>query len=114
MARYYDKIGYGLPGELVNGVWTNSITERAYYGDILEETSSLDESDKVNPNVRLQHRISIVADAYALDNFFNIKYATWMGSLWTVNSVRVERPRLVLSLGGVYDGPRPIVVPDAP
>ena len=107
MTRFYDKVGYGIPGEVVDGVWADDITERAYYGDILETVSSNEEADQVNNNIRLQNRVSIMADAFALENFSLIKYVSWMGSLWTVTSVRVERPRLVLSLGGVYSGPRP-------
>jgi hypothetical protein len=107
MARFFDKVGYGLTGEIVDGVWSDSITERAYYGDVLSTLRSFEGSDKVNDDIRLQNRISIVADAFALENFSNIKYVSWMGSLWTVNSVDVERPRLVLSLGGVYNGPSP-------
>lgn len=107
MARFYDKVGYGLPTELVNGVWTANIVERDHYGDILKTMSSIEPSDKVNDDIRLQNRISIVADAFALENFSDIKYVSYMGTRWTVQSVVVERPRLILSLGGVYDGPIP-------
>jgi len=112
MARYYGKIGYGVSEETVPGVWSDEITERAYYGDILNDLRSLSASEKVNDDVRLQNRISIVADAYALGNYLQIKYVEWAGFFWTVQSVDVERPRLILSLGGVYNGPRaPVVVP---
>jgi hypothetical protein len=107
MARFFDKVGYGIPSKLVDGVWSDSITERAYYGDILEMMTGNEEADKVNDNLRLQQRVSIVADGFALENFSRIKYVSWMGSLWTVISVRVERPRLILALGGIYNGPRP-------
>lgn len=110
MARFYGKIGYGVSEETVAGVWSDEITERAYYGDILNELRSTSSSEKVNDDVRLQNRISIVADAYALGNYLQIKYVEWAGFLWTVQSVDVERPRLILSLGGVYNGPVPEVV----
>lgn len=105
--RFFDKVGYGVPGTPVDGVWSDAITERTYRGEVLNALSSTEPSDKVNADVRLQNRISILADAFALENFSHIKYVSWMGSLWTVQSVEVERPRLVLSLGGVYNGPRP-------
>lgn len=105
--RFFDKVGYGISTNLGDGVWSDSITERSYYGDVLDVTRSLEPSDKVNDDIRLQNRISIMADAFALENFSDIKYVSWMGSLWTVNTVTVERPRLLLSLGGVYDGPVP-------
>jgi hypothetical protein len=107
MARFYGKIGYGVSEETVPGVWSDEITERAYYGNILNDLRSTSESEKVNGDIRLQNRISIIADAYALGNYLQIKYVEWAGFLWTVNSVDVERPRLILSLGGVYDGARP-------
>lgn len=105
--RYCDTVGYGIPTDRGDGVWSDSITERTYYGDVLSVTRYLETSDKVNDDVRLTQRISIVADAFAYENFSFIKYASWMGSLWTVTSVEVERPRLLLSLGGVYNGRRP-------
>lgn len=107
MARYYDKVGYDLPGSHVNGVWKPNVVERALYGSISRASSSLQPSDQVNDNVRLYNQISVVADAFALENFSNIKYAYWMGTAWTVTSVDVNRPRLILSLGEVYDGPKP-------
>jgi hypothetical protein len=107
MARFYDKVGYGVPGELVEGVWSDNITERAYYGEILSTTQFYEESDKVNDDIRLTQRISILADGFALENFSLIKYVSWMGSFWEVTSVSIERPRLLLTLGGVYNGPRP-------
>src|SRR5213075_1432742 len=106
MARCYGTIGYGVSEETVPGVWSDEITERAYYGDILNDVRALSASEKVNDDVRMQSRISIVADAFALGNYLQIKYVEWAGSLWTVTSVDADRPRLILSLGGVYNGPR--------
>lgn len=106
MARFFGIVGYGVPGEFVDGVWSDSITERAFSGELLSETRSLTPTENVNDDIQVNNRISIVADAFLLSNFLNIKYVEWAGSLWTVTSVTVERPRLILSLGGVYDGPR--------
>jgi hypothetical protein len=111
MTRFFDKVGYGIPSTQVDGVWSDSIVERAYYGDVLETMTSNEEADKVNNDIRLQQRVSVVADGFALENFSRIKYVSWMGSLWAVISVRVERPRLILALGGIYDGPRPTPIP---
>lgn len=107
MARFYGKVGYGVSGELVDGVWSDNITERAYYGEIISTARFLDVSDEVNDDIRLTQRLSILADPFALDNFSLIRYVSWMDSLWTVTQVTVERPRLILTLGGVYNGPRP-------
>lgn len=107
MARFHDKVGYVLPGSHVDGVWTADIVERDHTGDVLKALSSQEPSEQVNDNIRLQNRISIVADAFALENFSFIKYVFWMGTRWEVRSVDVDRPRLTLSLGGVYHGQVP-------
>ena|SRR3569833_3006929 len=107
MARFYGKVGYSSQGELVGGVWDESITERAYSGDIVNETRTYGSSDKVNDDLQLSERISIVADAFAFANFADIKYVERTGVLWTVTSVEVRHPRLILSLGGVYHGQKP-------
>lgn len=108
MARFYGKVGYGVPGELVAGVWSDSIVERDYYGKYLNETVSHEESDKVNADMRFSSRISVVADPFALGHFSDIKYVIDEGGVfWEVTSVELKRPRLILSTGGVYHGPKP-------
>lgn len=107
MTRFYGMVGYGVPGELVGGVWTDTITERAFNGRVLDVITSNEQSDKVNDDIRVRHRISILADAYLLENFSQIKYVNWMGTRWQAETVEVNRPRLVISLGGVYNGPGP-------
>lgn len=104
MSRFYGPVGYELPGSLVDDVWTSNDVERDYYGDKLLVLRSLNAGDKVNDDIRLQDRYSIVADAYAMENYMYIKYLVRDGVRWTVTSVTVERPRLILSLGGVYNG----------
>ena len=106
MARYYDKVGYCLPETHVKGILKPNNVERSHYGSISRASSALQPLDQVNDNVRLYNQISIMADAFALENFSHIKYAYWMGTAWTVDSVEVRRPRLILSLGEVYDGTR--------
>ena len=98
-------MGYGIPTKTAPGVWSDSITERVYTGDFLDIMATNSESDKVNNDIRLQQQISVVADAFALENFTRIRYVSWMGVNWAVASVKVQRPRLILRLGGVYHGP---------
>lgn len=106
MARFYGAIGYGVTAEAANGVWEDTIVERQYYGDILQNMRKLDwEGEKVNSDLSVQNSISVVADAYAGEHFFAIRYVSWAGALWTVSTVEVQGPRLLLRLGGVYNGP---------
>lgn len=106
MAKFYGKIGFGESVETVPGVWADVIKERRYFGDVTRNTRGLEEGDKVNSDITVGNSISIVADPYALDHFFAMKYIEWAGTLWTISDVEVQRPRLLLRLGGVYNGPK--------
>lgn len=110
MARYYGRIGYGVTQEtlvedLPSGVWVEDIIERSYYGDVVQNIRTLREGEHLNSDIGVQNMISIVADAYANDHFFAIRYVEWAGALWTVTNVEVQSPRLILRLGEVYNGP---------
>lgn len=113
MAKFYGKVGYGSSVETRPGVWEDVITELPYFGDVIRNTRRLDGGDQVLPDISVQNSISIVADAYANNHFFAMKYVQWMGTLWVVSNVEVQFPRLILRLGGVYNGPTPIGTPSA-
>ena len=112
MAKFYGEIGYGESVESAPGVWKDEITERKYYGDVVRTTRKLLEGEKVNNDLSVGNSISIVADAYANEHFFAIRYIRWAGTLWKVSDVEVQSPRLLLRLGGVYNGP--VAAPAAP
>ena len=108
MAKFYGEIGYGQSVEVANGVWEDVVTERKYYGDVTRNSRKLvDTQTTVNENITVGNSISIVADEYANNSFFAIRYVRWAGALWTVTDVEVQSPRLLLRLGGVYNGPTP-------
>lgn len=106
MAKFYGEIGYGESVQTAPGVWVDQIVEYKYYGDVIRNTRQLREGDKVNDDLSVGNSISIVADAYANEHFFAIRYIKWAGTLWTVSDVEVQSPRLLLRLGGVYNGPK--------
>lgn len=106
MTKFYGKVGYGLSVETAPGVWDDQITERPYFGDVLRNTRRLQGGENVNDDLSVNNSISIVADPYAYGHFFSIRYVEWEGTLWAVSEVEVERPRLLLRLGSVYNGPK--------
>lgn len=113
MARFSGRVGYSEgPIEQAPGVWVDNIVEKSYFGDVLQNTRVLREGENLNPDLSVQNLISIVADAYANDHFFAIRYVEWAGALWTVSNVEVQRPRLILRLGEVYNGPTPGSTPN--
>lgn len=107
MARFHGIVGFGEPVEDPpnSGVWVDEIEEYPYFGDEIRNVRRLEEADKLNNDIKINNSISIVANQYAFQHFHKIKYVSWMGTLWTVTSVEVRSPRLILSIGEVYNGP---------
>jgi len=103
MAKFYGKIGFAKQVETKPGVWEEKITERNYSGDVLQKISKWKEGENVNPDLTMQNRLSIVSDPFANENFHAMRYVTWMGAKWKITAVEVVRPRLTLTVGGVYN-----------
>lgn len=101
--RFCGVIGFANTVDNHNGVWTEEIVERRYTGLVLRNTRRWESSGSVNDNVNISNSISIIADSYAYENAYSIRYVEWMGSKWKVTDIDIERPRLVLSIGGVYN-----------
>lgn len=110
MNRFSGKVGYGesLENPAGSGVWVDQITDYPYFGDVIRNARRLETNDSINGNISVGNSISVVADEYANQHFFAIKYVIWEGVAWTVNSVEVKHPRLILNLGEVYNGPFPL------
>ena len=106
MAKFYGPVGYGNSEEVRPGIWEDVIQEFSYFGDILRMSRRIQDGPSVNETLVITNRISIVADAYAYEHFANIRYVKWGGAPWTVTEVEVQRPRLILSLGVIYNGPQ--------
>lgn len=104
MAKWFGKIGYAQTVETRPGIYEDKIVEREYFGDVIRNTRRLQSSDQLNDDITISNEISIIADPFAYDNFHSIRYAEFMKSKWKVSNVEVQYPRLILSLGGVYNG----------
>lgn len=107
MAKFFGNIGFGSTVESSPGVYRDVLVEYPYYGDVLRNSRQLDNGTKVNNDISVGNSISIVADAYANTHFFAMRYVKWAGVLWIVSKVDVQSPRLILDLGGVYNGSTP-------
>lgn len=102
--KFYGVVAYAITEEVIPGKWKERIVEKQYRGDIIRVSRRLQSADKVNDDIRINNEIRILADAFAYQNFQNIRYVVWMGTKWKVESVTVDRPRLVLEIGGEYNG----------
>lgn len=104
MAKFSGMVGYATSSEKTPGVWIESMIEKRYYGDVIRNTRRLESKDRINDDVEINNSIGIVGDAYAWGNIFAMRYVTWMGAKWKITNVEVQRPRLILTIGGVWNG----------
>lgn len=105
MAKWYGVIGYAEEVETAPGVHRNQITEHSYIGDVIRNTNRWSSSsDSTNDDLNINNQVSIIADPFAYQNFHAMKYIEFMGTKWKIVSVEVKYPRLILTIGGVYNG----------
>lgn len=102
--KFYGTVAYAVTEEVVPGKWKETIVEKKYRGDVTRVSRRLQTADKVNDDIQVRNEIRIVADAFAYQNFQSIRYVEWMGTKWKVESVTVDRPRLIFEIGGEYNG----------
>lgn len=103
--RYCGKIGYVVTvDDDTTGICESSTVEKVAKGDVLTNHLRVTDGVNINPDITITNRLSIVSEPFLLNNFQNIRYATWRGTKWAVESVEIALPRVILSLGGVYNG----------
>lgn len=108
MARFSGNVGYLITAEEYidgepTGIWKEHYVERPYFGDLNQLTSRWSSGSNLNDDIVMSNSISIVADPFAYKNFQLMKYVEWKGQKWKVESASVQTPRIVLSVGGVYN-----------
>ena len=104
MGKFYGSIGYAELVETAPGVWVEQITERKYYGDVNRDGRRRQGAKQVNDDISVSSEISIVADPYAYNHFHTMRYVEFMGAKWKISPVEPKPPRLILSIGGLYNG----------
>lgn len=104
MAKFSGKVGFVKTEETSPGIYQEVLTERHYYGDANRVARRVQSADSVNDNIVVNNEISIVADQFAIDNFYYIKHVMFMGAKWKVTNADLQRPRVIMTLGEVFNG----------
>lgn len=105
MAKWHGTVGYVKTEETSPGIYSKVVTERSYYGDIIRNIKQWSpNSNSTNDDLTLNAQFSIVADSFVRDNIGYIKYVVYMGTKWKITSIDPQPPRLILTVGGVYNG----------
>lgn len=103
MARYHGYVGYAIDVEAYPGVWEERISEHEYFGDVLKNRINMQQGSVVNTKITISNSISIIADPFAFEHVYAMRYVTYLGKKWSIVNVSIERPRLILTLGGLYN-----------
>lgn len=108
MARFFGAVGFAEENvETSPGVYEDIIVEKMYYGDITHNARRFLDGSTVVDKLTNSNTISILANKYANEHVDAVRYVKWNGALWEISSIEVHSPRLLLRLGGVYNGPTP-------
>jgi len=104
MARVRIVVGYAQSIETAPGVWTDVPIEYTYYGDVIRNVNRQEKGSGTNDDLNISNQFTLIGDWEHYDNFQTMRYIRWMGALWKITSVEVQRPRLLITVGGVYNG----------
>lgn len=105
MAKFYGVIGFAEHQETKPGVYEPVYTERNYSGDILRSSRRIEpDGEQLNDNINISNQFSILADQYAYNHVYSMKYLIYMGTKWRISDVEINHPRMTLTVGGVYNG----------
>lgn len=104
MAKFYGKVGFTVMEETLTDVWEPVETVKEYFGDLTRNQRRWTNGESVNENIEVSNEVSLVMDDFLQENAGALKWVEAMGAKWKVNSITIDYPRLVLTLGGVYNG----------
>lgn len=85
------------------GVYSESIIEKQHYGDVIRNTRRWDNEQKINNDLSLSNQFSILANDFAIASVGSMRYIKWNGVLWKITNVDIQRPRIIITVGGVYN-----------
>ena len=105
MAKFVGKIGFSIESEdaAETGIWAPAITEVKYHGDILNATYKWNDNSKVNEDLNISNKFSVVANSFAVENIGKMLYVEWHGVKWKIITAEVSFPRIILYVGGLYN-----------
>lgn len=103
MAKFSGKIGFMVTVETEPGYWEETIVEKLYRGDVTRNTSRMQPNSNTIDDITISNSISIVADPFVNENFMHMKYVTFMKNKWKISNVEIQYPRILLTLGGLYN-----------
>lgn len=105
MGKYYGLVGFAYQvDDEVPGVVSEKLVERPYYGEVIRNARRAQSGDKMNDDLTVSNQISLLLDPYLIDNYYRIRCLTFMGARWKVTNIEMRYPRIIVDIGGLYNG----------
>lgn len=101
--KFHGNIGFLRMADKGHSVYEAALVEKPYYGDVLRYSKRYEPGQQVHEDLTINNQISIVADQFAYENIGFMRYVIWMGQKWKITNADIDRPRITLSIGGLYN-----------
>jgi len=105
--RYSGVLGIAQQTEVRPGIWEETVTEVPVLGTVRQRTEVLESADRILPGLGTNTSISVPARGVGPQDNSSIRYITYKGIPWQIQSIVDEPPRIVIYIGEKYNGPRP-------
>ena len=112
MSKYVGLIGFVHNEEIEPGIYEDIVIEKKYRGDITKNYQKFAVGNTISGEVQITNQFSILGNKFAFDHVSDIRYLEWRGNRWVVDSIDIEYPRLILTVGGLYNGPQARIAED--
>ena len=104
MTKFRGSIGTNRgPEETSPGIFEPIIEEFEVTGEIRNIGARWPRHEQ-GDSVSARHVLSIVTPESSIIDFTEVVYVIWQTRKWSVVSIEYKRPRVELSLGGLYNG----------
>lgn len=104
MTRFRGIIGLNRgPVESSPGIFEESIDELEVVGDLMSLGLRWPGAG-MQDGLSAKHILSIITPEDESVDFNEVVYVEWNGRKWNVVSIEFKRPRINLTLGGLYNG----------
>jgi len=104
MSRFWGSIGISRgPVETAPGVFKQNIEEVSVTGEMRQLHLRWPQAG-MREGLSAKHVLSVVTPEDSVIDFTEVVYIVWQSRKWSVTSIQYKRPRVELTLGGLYNG----------
>jgi hypothetical protein len=104
MAKTSLTLGFAVQSETAPDVFTANIYEKTNYpADVLQDQKQWKPGESTNDTLDIMNKFSVLLDDYLMVNLAQLRYVVYGGVKWQVRTLNPKRPRLDISVGGVYN-----------